>query len=320
MACGWGTPRAILAEASRECQHRGGSPFSIPAGAWPCPGDHHEGDRAPEAHGGHGDRQALRGQPEPLRDAALRRGRSPPARARPPVTVRVHRLDDAAANDMGVAEEVAIKGKDAKAWNKRPDLVLYVNGIALGVGGAEEIHRGRGRGHPPDAGQPAAGVHPALLHDGADHLRRQRQRGAALCRRSRRRSPIGWPGRKRARSLTRLDRDVTQMLAPARFLETDPRLHPVRRRHQEDRPPEPVFRREGRAGALCARTEGGIIWQTQGSGKSLIMVMLARWIRENAARRAHSDGDRPQGAGRPDRGRVRQHRRQGPPRASPART
>jgi type I restriction enzyme, R subunit len=27
--------------------------------------------------------------------------------------------------------------------------------------------------------------------------------------------------------------------------------------------------------------EGGIIWQTQGSGKSLIMVMLARWIREH---------------------------------------
>ena len=29
-----------------------------------------------------------------------------------------------------------------------------------------------------------------------------------------------------------------------------------------------------------AAKKGGIIWQTQGSGKSLIMVMLARWIRE----------------------------------------
>src|SRR5207253_8456900 len=29
------------------------------------------------------------------------------------------------------------------------------------------------------------------------------------------------------------------------------------------------------------RREGGIIWHTQGSGKSLTMVWLARWIREN---------------------------------------
>ena len=50
-----------------------------------------------------------------------------------PVTVRFVDWANPAANDLGVAEEVAIKGKDAKAWNKRPDLVLYVNGIALGV-------------------------------------------------------------------------------------------------------------------------------------------------------------------------------------------
>lgn len=30
-----------------------------------------------------------------------------------------------------------------------------------------------------------------------------------------------------------------------------------------------------------ARCEGGIIWHTQGSGKSLTMVWLAKWIREN---------------------------------------
>ena len=50
-----------------------------------------------------------------------------------PVTVRFIDWGDAGANDLGLAEEVSIKGRDAKAWNKRPDLVLYVNGIALGV-------------------------------------------------------------------------------------------------------------------------------------------------------------------------------------------
>ena len=29
------------------------------------------------------------------------------------------------------------------------------------------------------------------------------------------------------------------------------------------------------------RREGGIIWHTQGSGKSLVMVWLAKWILEN---------------------------------------
>jgi type I restriction enzyme R subunit len=36
-------------------------------------------------------------------------------------------------NRFAIAEEVTVKGANAKAATKRPDLVLYVNGIALGV-------------------------------------------------------------------------------------------------------------------------------------------------------------------------------------------
>jgi len=36
-------------------------------------------------------------------------------------------------NDFAIAEEVAIAATDPKAFGKRPDVVLYVNGIALGV-------------------------------------------------------------------------------------------------------------------------------------------------------------------------------------------
>ncbi|MFN4100522.1 MAG: type I restriction endonuclease, partial [Pararhodobacter sp.] len=50
-----------------------------------------------------------------------------------PVTVRFVDWDTPAANDLGVAEEVAVTARNPKAWNKRPDLVLYVNGIAMGV-------------------------------------------------------------------------------------------------------------------------------------------------------------------------------------------
>jgi type I restriction enzyme R subunit len=40
------------------------------------------------------------------------------------------------------------------------------------------------------------------------------------------------------------------------------------------------FRRPGRA-ALCEDVKAALIWHTQGSGKSLVMVWLAKWIREH---------------------------------------
>jgi type I restriction enzyme, R subunit len=36
-------------------------------------------------------------------------------------------------NHFAIAEEVTVKGNDPKAYTKRPDIVIYVNGIALGV-------------------------------------------------------------------------------------------------------------------------------------------------------------------------------------------
>jgi type I restriction enzyme R subunit len=36
-------------------------------------------------------------------------------------------------NDFGIAEEVTVKAADAKANSNRPDVVLYINGIAMGV-------------------------------------------------------------------------------------------------------------------------------------------------------------------------------------------
>lgn len=42
--------------------------------------------------------------------------------------------------------------------------------------------------------------------------------------------------------------------------------------------------------------EGGIVWHTQGPGKSLTMVWLAKWIRENVKERGLHGGAR--GVGR----------------------
>nr|WP_322941881.1 type I restriction endonuclease [Pseudomonas sp. s4] len=49
-------------------------------------------------------------------------------------------------NHFAIAEELTVKGADAKANTKRPDIVLYVNGIALGVSAARTCACGRADG------------------------------------------------------------------------------------------------------------------------------------------------------------------------------
>lgn len=195
-----------------------------------------------------------------------------------PVTVRFIDWADPAANDMGVAEEVAIKGRDAKAWNKRPDLVLYVNGIALGtvelkkstVGVGEGIRQTLDNQRPEFIRHFFTTVQVTFAGNDSEGLRY---------------APILTPQpywlawKEESEIAARLDRDVTQMMAPARFLELihdftlfDAGIKKIAR-------PNQYFAVKAAQERVRAH-EGGIIWQTQGSGKSLIMVMLARWIRE----------------------------------------
>ena len=51
------------------------------------------------------------------------------------VTETVHLIDwnNLEKNDFAIAEEVTLKGSHANEHERRPDLVLYVNGIAIGV-------------------------------------------------------------------------------------------------------------------------------------------------------------------------------------------
>lgn len=195
-----------------------------------------------------------------------------------PVTVRFVDWSDTAANDMGVAEEVAIKGKDAKAWNKRPDLVLYVNGIALGivelkkstVGVGEGIRQTLDNQRPEFIRHFFTTVQITFAGNDSEGLRY---------------APIQTPQpywlawKEESEISARLDRDVTQMMSPGRFLEL---IHDFT---LFDAGIKKIARPNQYFGVKAAQErvrmkEGGIIWQTQGSGKSLIMVMLARWIRE----------------------------------------
>src|SRR5256712_8198705 len=78
-----------------------------------------------------------------------------------------------------------------------------------------------------------------------------------------------------------LDKALSRVCAKARFLELihdfivfDAGTKKLCRPHQ--------YFGVRAAHSHVTRREGGIIWHTQGSGKSLVMVWLAKWIRENA--------------------------------------
>lgn len=195
-----------------------------------------------------------------------------------PVTVRFVDWGDAGANDLGVAEEVSIKGKDAKAWNKRPDLVLYVNGIALGVVELKKSTVGVGEG-----------IRQTLDNQRPEFIRHffttVQITFAGNDSEGLRYAPIQTPQpywlawKEESKIAAPLDRDVAQMMAPERFLELindftlfDAGIKKIAR-------PNQYFAVKAAQERVGTR-QGGIIWQTQGSGKSLIMVMLARWIRE----------------------------------------
>jgi type I restriction enzyme R subunit len=181
-------------------------------------------------------------------------------------------------NDFAIAEEVTVAGENTK----RPDVVLYVNGIALGV---LELKRStvsvtEGIRQNLDsqtktfirpfyatvqfvmAGNDTEGLRYSVIDTrekywlrwkeadtdpaaGDNHLLREL---GQLCRKER---------------LLEIVHDFTVFDAGTKKTCRHNQYFGVRA-----------------AQARVKRREGGIIWHTQGSGKSLIMVWLAKWIRE----------------------------------------
>src|SRR5699024_5418802 len=179
------------------------------------------------------------------------------------------------ANHFVVAEEVSIKGKHTK----RPDVVLYVNGIALGVIELKRSKVSVGDGIRQHLGnQKADFVRPffttvQLLFAGTDV---EGPRYGVI------ETPekywLEW--KEPSEVENHLDRGLLQMANKQRFLELihdfivfDSGVKKTARHNQ--------YFGVKAAQDRIARREGGIIWHTQGSGKSLTMVWLAKWIREN---------------------------------------
>jgi len=184
-----------------------------------------------------------------------------------------------ASNHFAIAEEVTIKGNRTK----RPDIVLYVNGIALGVielkrstvSASEGIRQNIGNQKNAFiqnffgtiqlvmAGNDTEGLKYGTTETTEDYY-------------------LNWNTKDLdfADEPNRLDRHVMQVCQKSRLLEIihdfiifDSGIKKTCRHNQ-------YFGTKA-AQDFVKRHEGGIIWHTQGSGKSLTMVWLAKWIREN---------------------------------------
>ncbi|MDB9845791.1 HsdR family type I site-specific deoxyribonuclease [Acidimicrobiales bacterium] len=179
------------------------------------------------------------------------------------------------ANDFVVAEEVTIRGQH----NKRPDVVLYINGIAIAV---IELKRSKVA--------VSEGIRQTIGNQRSDFIRSFFTTVQLVMAgndvEGLRYGVIDTPEKywlewKEASDIDEpLDRGLTQLCSKQRLLELihnfmvfDSGVKKICRHNQ--------YFGVKAAQDRVAKREGGIIWHTQGSGKSLTMVWLAKWIREN---------------------------------------
>jgi len=178
-------------------------------------------------------------------------------------------------NDFYIAEEVTIEGQ----YNKRPDIVLYVNGIALGV---IELKRSKisvteGIRQNLDNQEPHFIQHffttQQIIMAGNDS---EGLRYGTI--KTPEKYYLKWKEPSKVKNL--LDRDIISLCNKEKLLEI---IHDY---IVFDKGTKKLCRHNQYFGVKAtqeylAKREGGIIWHTQGSGKSLTMVWLAKWIREN---------------------------------------
>ena len=184
-------------------------------------------------------------------------------------------------NDFAVAEEVTVAGKDNP---RRPDVVLYVNGIALGVLELKRSTVSVGEGVRQNIGNqsPDAIAHffttaQLLMAGNTSQGLRYGTAGTSE------EQYLIWREESDEKNL--LHRGLLQLCEKSRLLELvhdfvvfDSGVKKLCRHNQYFG----VKRAQERVGSPdFEEREGGIIWHTQGSGKSLTMVWLARWLKEN---------------------------------------
>lgn len=182
-------------------------------------------------------------------------------------------------NDFAIAEEVTLKG----GHERRPDLVVYLNGIAVAV---IELKR--------SSKEVADGVRQLITNQESIFNQRFFSTAQLLLAGSDSQglrygttgTPeqffVQWKGEGEPAEITPgalLDRPLAQLCRKERLLDLmrnfvifDAGQKKVPRQHQ--------YFGVKAAQERVAKREGGVIWHTQGSGKSILMVLLAKWLME----------------------------------------
>ncbi len=190
-------------------------------------------------------------------------------------TVHLIDWDNPLSNHFAIAEEVTVHG----IHNKRPDVVLYVNGIAMGlielkrstVSVSEGIRQNLTNQRKDFIQHFFATVQLVMAANDSEGLRY----GVIE---TPEKYYLNWKEPSDVGNL--LERQLLQLCSKPRLLELihdfivfDAGIKKICRHSQ--------YFGVKRAQKRMLEHEGGIIWHTQGSGKSLVMVWLARWIREH---------------------------------------
>ena len=181
------------------------------------------------------------------------------------------------ANDFAIAEEVTLKG----ANDRRPDLVLYINGLAIGV---IELKRGKvsiGEGIRQLNSNQQPEFHAWFFSTVQIVFAGNDTEGLRY-------GTIGtpekmyltWKEDEADNDGYKLDKYLRKMCDKARLIEL------LRDFVLFDGGQKKLPRVHQYFGIKAAQRHvldyrGGIIWHTQGSGKSIVMVLLAKWILEN---------------------------------------
>jgi type I restriction enzyme R subunit len=180
-------------------------------------------------------------------------------------------------NDFAIAKEVTLRG----GHERRPDIVLYVNGIAIGVlelknsriSIGDGIRQSLSNQRPEFNERFFSTVQFVFAGNDSEGL----QYGAVG---TPEKYYLRWKEDEEDDSRFKLDKYLLKMCRKDRLIELthdfvlfDGGIKKLPRVHQ-------YF--AVKAAQQHARDhQSGIIWHTQGSGKSIVMVLLAKWILEN---------------------------------------
>jgi type I restriction enzyme R subunit len=195
------------------------------------------------------------------------------------VTETVHLIDWRAPekNDFAIAEEVTLKGHH----ERRPDIVLYINGIAIGVLELKNSRISIGDGIRQSLSNQLpefnewffSTVQFVFAGNDSEGLRY----GAI---KTEEKYFLKWKEDEADNSRFKLDKYLLKLCEKRRLIELmhdfvlfDGGIKKLPRVHQ-------YFGIKA-AQQHARQRRGGIIWHTQGSGKSIVMVLLAKWILEN---------------------------------------